>query len=410
MDVDVAILGGGFVGAILNKSLKKHKYRKVVIEKENCAYGHCRSLSFKGYTFDIGGPHIIFSKDELVLDKFKKTLKNNWHLRARDAHIQTLNYGRIPFPFESGIAKCSLDVRLNYLESLFDARTNLNEGVTLDAWFRNAFGEWAFNEYFHPYNKKIWKRDLSLMDNAWTKDRVPLPSLRNLIASSLGQKIIGNPAQAKYVYPVKGGIEAFAKSIGDDSDYIYNSKLQSITKTRNCYEIILNQGRKIQAKKIISTISLEDLCAIYRPVPTAMTDFAQDLDYNGLITLMIGCESKARVPLAVYNPNPKDKFHRITFSNRLSRTNSPEGSIGLTLEETFPKGITPDNEVTENDSESANVVNTKSSVLAKNNLINFFENEGFILSGRLGRFEYMNMDAAYICAMKALDNLQKEMP
>ena len=64
----VAILGGGLAGLTTGYLLKQKGIQIEILEKEANPGGLLRSFTDKGFTFDIGGTHIIFSRDSEVLD------------------------------------------------------------------------------------------------------------------------------------------------------------------------------------------------------------------------------------------------------------------------------------------------------------------------------------------------------
>lgn len=64
----IGVLGGGLSGLTLGYLLKARDENVMILEKENEVGGLLRSMEREGYTFDTGGSHIIFSKNDDVLD------------------------------------------------------------------------------------------------------------------------------------------------------------------------------------------------------------------------------------------------------------------------------------------------------------------------------------------------------
>ncbi|MCX6686325.1 MAG: NAD(P)-binding protein, partial [Methanoregula sp.] len=62
-----AILGGGLTGLTLARLLHERDDDVIVLEAEPEYGGLCRTNVENGFTFDIGGSHIIFSRDTEVL-------------------------------------------------------------------------------------------------------------------------------------------------------------------------------------------------------------------------------------------------------------------------------------------------------------------------------------------------------
>ena len=131
-------------------------------------------------------------------------------------------------------------------------------------------------------------------------------------------------------------------------------------------------------------------------------------------------------PLAIYNPSKLDKFHRVTCTNRLSKYATPEKCYGAMVEMTVSNQtdfVMTDEIISESwktlknlfgvtvkepiltythYSPFAYLLSTNQNLEYKNQIINFLETEcGIILAGRLGRFDYINMDAAFEHASEA---------
>ena len=152
---DIIFLGGGFVSPAMTGML--HEFNCLTIEKEEKLGGHCRSVSKKGFTFDIGGPHILFSKNKNILDILKSSLGKNYQYKDRNAVINLHNM--IDYPYENGISKAPPEIRAQFLKSIVEQRMNNNSEFTiknLKDFFITNFGHFAYNEYFEPYNKKCF--------------------------------------------------------------------------------------------------------------------------------------------------------------------------------------------------------------------------------------------------------------
>src|SRR5271157_2065020 len=95
----IGILGGGLSGLALGYHLKKDFE---IIEKNSECGGLCRSLQEKGFTFDYGGSHVIFTKDKEVFNLYSRLLRGNWKRKRRNSKI--LFKGRyIKYPFENDL-------------------------------------------------------------------------------------------------------------------------------------------------------------------------------------------------------------------------------------------------------------------------------------------------------------------
>ena len=68
----IGILGGGLVGLVVGSRCTA--YECEILELEAKVGGHCQSLVVDGYTFDLGGPHILFSSNKEILDFLHRQL------------------------------------------------------------------------------------------------------------------------------------------------------------------------------------------------------------------------------------------------------------------------------------------------------------------------------------------------
>ena len=82
-----AILGGGLSGITLGRLLHERGEKVVILEARDEIGGLCRSRTRSGFTFDIGGSHIIFSRDVEVLAFMRRMITGNEQRNDRNTKI-----------------------------------------------------------------------------------------------------------------------------------------------------------------------------------------------------------------------------------------------------------------------------------------------------------------------------------
>ncbi len=97
--MNVGILGGVLAGLAVAAHLD-HEYE--VLERDARCGGHCTSIEEEGFTWDAGGPHIIFSRNQQMVDYMVALLAGNVRRARRNNKI--LYKGRyVKYPFENGL-------------------------------------------------------------------------------------------------------------------------------------------------------------------------------------------------------------------------------------------------------------------------------------------------------------------
>ena len=113
----VIVLGGGPCGLSAAWELSRNGMNVVVIEKEHLLGGLCKTLSYKGFNFDLGG-HRLISKNSELLKKISILMGNELLVSERISAIR-LNGRDFQYPLSAGdilrqtsvrfAARCFLD-------------------------------------------------------------------------------------------------------------------------------------------------------------------------------------------------------------------------------------------------------------------------------------------------------------
>lgn len=330
----IGLLGGGISSLAIGYFLKKPFE---ILEKEDRCGGLCRSLIDKGYTFDPYGAHILFSKNEKVLNLEKKIIGSNLKYRWRTSRISFKNR-LMKYPFENDLQKLDpedkYDCLYNYLFNNYPQPHNLEE------WFYYTFGKGIAEKYLLPYNRKIWKTKPSHMGMEWV-ERIPKPPKEDVIKSTLGISTEGYKHQLNFLYPEKGGVEAmitsFMKKI--KGEVITNFNVQEIYKTSSGW-LVKSEKESKEYQQIVSTIPIFELIKSLKNinVPKKVWKALNELEYRALITVMFGLNVPNLTDLvAIYFPEEDFYPHRISFPPNFSPYTVPKNHFSLMAEITVPK-------------------------------------------------------------------------
>jgi protoporphyrinogen oxidase len=428
------ILGGGLTGLCLANFLNDDLE---ILEKNSEVGGLCRSLQEDGFTFDYGGSHIIFSRDEDVLCFMLNLLGDNKFRVRRNTKI--LLKGRyVKYPFENGLADLSKED--NY-ECLYQYVYNLlnNHGLkpgNFKDWIYATFGKGIAEMYMIPYNEKIWNMKSESMGVDWVERRIPKPPLEDVIKSSLGIQTEGYTHQLYFYYPQHGGIQSLVKALESKArgTVTCGFHVKSICKEDDLW-LVRNERDEKVFDRIVSTIHLKDLVEALVDVPEEVRSAVRGLRYNSLISVMLGLDIPRLNDISwVYMPEANIKANRISFPSNYSHYVAPSGKSSVLAEITCSESDDlwsgRDEEIIEetiDDLYKLGIIDRKSVCYSKlrrskyayvvydlryeekiSLIHQYFHNIGIHLCGRFSQFEYLNMDACVRSAMNKARELAGE--
>ncbi len=334
---DVIILGGGISGISCCSILQANGVNCILVEKEASLGGLTRSRQVNGFVFDCHGGHIFNTSNERVREwVFSYLPKEQWSHSPRKAKIW---YGNkfVSYPFELALGELPPREATECIMGLIGK--NGREPKSLDKWLPWNFGEPIAKKYLIPYNKKIWKRELSKISSHWVRGKMPLPNLRDVIYAALSKDASENMMiHSTYYYPKSGGIESLiSRVVKRVRNVALGSSLNSLERNRGDW--IVNGS--FTAKKLISTIPIPELARGIRNIPIKIERAISRLDWNTITTVM--CEQKKGEQLSwLYLPDKSLSAHRIVYQGHLARNNCPPGKFSATYEITgkhSPKAV-----------------------------------------------------------------------
>ncbi len=419
-----AILGGGLAGVTLARLLSKQGEDVLVLEQDSRIGGLCKSITTDGFTFDIGGSHIIFSRDQEVLSFMHQVLKENRGERKRDTKIFYKNR-YIKYPFENGLSELPKEdcfVCLNeFIRTLVaHEKGELKNPENFSEWIYHTFGKGIAEAYLVPYNEKIWNYPLDQISAHWVEGRVPRPPVEDIVKAAVGVETEGYAHQAVFSYPVTGGIEALIEAIARPVlDRIRTGfKVTAIRKSGDGWEIS-NGSETIRADRLINTLPLQILQSCLNDLPDNVSTAINDLKYNSIVCVGIGLNGQTLPFSWMYLPEKEgSSANRISFPSNFSTEVAPDGCSSILAEITYNAGDQID-QMSDADvvSETINALGSAGildpdqvrSALAVRHRFAYvvydlawqqnmkiikehFSSANISLVGRFSQFEYLNMD------------------
>jgi len=342
--VKTAILGGGLAGLTLARLLHERGEEVVVLEAEPQYGGLCRSHTDKGFTFDTGGSHIIFSRDTEVLAFMRRMIEGNEQRNNRNTKI-FYRQRFVKYPFENGLCDLPEDDRFACIHGFVRNLIAVEKGTVaapenFREWIYHTFGAGIAECYMVPYNEKIWKYPTDKMSLHWVDGRIPRPPVEDILRSAIGIETEGYTHQSVFSYPLDGGIEALVRAIAQPVEPFIRTGFRVTSVRRDGNRWLISNGKEtVEAGRIISTIPVQHLLPCLEGVPAQVTMACRALVYNALICVNIGVRGTLPPVSWMYIPDKElGKTNRISFPSHFSKHAAPEGSSSILAEITHQPG------------------------------------------------------------------------
>lgn len=400
----IGVIGAGISGLSVAQLLKE-KFEVVVFEKKAQPGGIARTREIDGISYHLTGGHCFNSKSYEVLDfVFDHILsKKYWNQISRNAKIQ-FKGNLINYPIEFSvkeIADFDLSLAQNIVQDFLNTSNDVDESLNLEEWFRAKFGNTLAEEYFIPYNKKIWNTDLKNMSPHWVEGKLPIPN-KDIFFKSLFTIGKDKMPHSTFYYPRSNNQNTFIDALANGLNIQFNSPVNSIEKSIDSNRWLINSIHEFDL--IINTMPLNILPSIYKDCDSNIIEIASRLKYNKVTTML--WETKATEATWTYLPSNDLIFHRYihigNFFNPNKNFTITEAVGERTYDEMVLNGsndpflIKP---VDYHVSDHAYVVYDENMIANRSVLLDYFAKESIYNLGRFAEWEYYNMD---VCIEKAI--------
>src|SRR3990167_153360 len=425
-----AIIGAGPSGLVINLFLK---HPADILESTDHVGGHAASFFACGFTFDYG-PHILFSRDQEILNFIVASLDDNVSRCRRNNKI-SFKDRLIKYPFENDLKSLPLEDNYACLHD-FIFNPHKEKHLTpknMKEWFLKTFGEGICSRYLFPYNEKVWNIPVEQLSMAMT-DRIPTPPSEDILKSSLGYSTEGYLHQLYYFYPKIGGYQAISEAWGVAASITYQYTVDKIQFRKNKIFLISTQGQVREYDQVISTMPVHELInKLERDIPTEISIAVNKLIVNPMYIISFGIRGiDPNKYTAVYFPESEFLVNRISYPCTFSANNGPTEHWSIQAEITCARNSTT---WQQSDTEMLTHVKQglqKRRLLPSNDHIVFekvhrqersyvvydidyeqhantvrkwFSSIGIHLLGRFSYFEYINVDMAVDRALKVAATL-----
>lgn len=321
MQVKTLILGAGLTGLSAAYHLEQAgETDYLLVEKEAAPGGLCASVQKNGFTYDYGG-HLLHLHTPYGKKLVKKLLQNNCARLHRNAWIYTAS-SRVPYPFQAHLSALPAKQRAQCVAG-FNNRPAFKNIRTFEQWCLAQFGRGVYEQFFKPYNTKLWGLSPSRLTAQWCGPFVPVLSAKELRQSLQKRPRKTYGYNSSFYYPQKGGIGALAQALADKISRLQlRSPVTAVDLTR---KIAVVKGKEIHYKHLINTLPLDRFIGLLKN-QKILKKQAKKLK-SASVTLLHLAVARPVEPFSwIYFPEKTVPFYRVGLQSGFSPTNAPKGT------------------------------------------------------------------------------------
>jgi protoporphyrinogen oxidase len=407
----IAIIGGGISGMAAAHNLKD-KFEVEIFEKDSRPGGLIKCDVVDGNLYHMVGGHVFNSRRQDVLDWFwnffDKEKEFTKSVRNAVAYIDK----PIGYPVENHLHQMQSEIIQRIIDDLIEIKDQGDIEIhNFEEFLKHRFGKTLYKLYFEPYNKKIWKKDLTKVPISWLEGKLPMPTVEEILFNNIKQEKEMKMVHSTFYYPKNNGSQFVANRLAEGLKIHLNAPVTSLEKSNGQWCI----NNEHYFDKVIFAGNIKQLPEIleYDLLKNFEGDI-KELEYHGTTTVL--CEIDPNDYSWIYMPNVKYDAHRIICTGNFSKNNNKEGVMSATVEFTDFIALDEINKQLKNIPFKPKYiahkytectypiqdVNTKSLI---NKIKCSTEKEGLYLTGRFAEWEYYNMDAAMGAAMDLAKNI-----
>jgi protoporphyrinogen oxidase len=415
MKEKVAIIGAGISGLAIAHHLKD-RFDVELFEKDSRPGGLIKCDVIDGNLYHMVGGHVFNSKRQDVLDWFWGFFDKEAEFYQSPRNAAVFMEKPIGYPIENHLYEMDDELMEKVITELLEIGSEKEKTPqNFEEFLSSKFGLTLYENYFRPYNEKIWKKDLSKVPLTWLEGKLPMPKIKEIFLSNIKKEKESKMVHSSFFYPKHNGSQFIANRLSEGLNINLNTPVDTLLRNEENKKWLLNSDKEFDF--VIFAGNLKALPKLLQN--DYLFDFQkkiEELDFHGTTTVL--CEIDTNDFSWVYLPNINYDAHRLICTGNFSRNNNGGGVLTGTIEftdfveeeklkqqlkkipfqpkyiaHTYTKYTYPIQDM-----------NTRNLILKVKSMT---EKKGLYLTGRFAEWEYCNMDAAIGAAIDLSEKIKK---
>ncbi len=402
----IAIIGAGVSGLTMGRLLAPHA-SVTVFESDSRPGGLIKCSRVDGNLFHTCGGHVFNTRREDVLDFFWGIFdRDRDFVKAdRNSVVKMPDGAEIPYPIENHAYMLDDDTLRAVIADVAGMRAAGSEPANFEEFLRKQFGDTLYRLYFGPYNRKVWRRDLSDVPLSWLEGKLPMPAPEEILYNNIRRVKEKAFVHSSFYYERQGGSQFIADTLAEGLDLRCSSPVSRLDRQADGGWLV--DGERFDA--VVFCGNVKDLPGMLSGVD--IDGFTQDIDrLESHGTTAVFCDIDPNPYSWIYLPDSRYDAHRVICTGNFPRTNNAPGRMTATIE--FTDSISRDEIVRQLPSVPFSPryithcynpytypiqhADTRSMISA---LSDRLAASGLYLTGRFALWEYFNMDVAMASAL-----------
>ena len=324
----IAIIGAGVSGLTMGRLLAPHA-SVTVFESDSRPGGLIKCSRVDGNLFHTCGGHVFNTRREDVLDFFWGIFdRDRDFVKAdRNSVVKMPDGAEIPYPIENHAYMLDDDTLRAVIADVAGMRAAGSEPANFEEFLRKQFGDTLYRLYFGPYNRKVWRRDLSDVPLSWLEGKLPMPAPEEILYNNIRRVKEKAFVHSSFYYERQGGSQFIADTLAEGLDLRCSSPVSRLDRQADGGWLV--DGERFDA--VVFCGNVKDLPGMLSGVD--IDGFTQDIDrLESHGTTAVFCDIDPNPYSWIYLPDSRYDAHRVICTGNFSRTNNAPGRMTATIE------------------------------------------------------------------------------
>lgn len=422
MKIKNLILGAGISGLAAASVLEKEN--TVVFEKENYYGGLCNSFNINGFTFDTS-IHLSFTNNIRIREYFDK-IEYNTHLPI------SYNFWSgywLKHPVIHNLYKIPVKDKIECIKG-FVERPQIEKINNYNEWLLATYGKDIVEKFHSKYTRKYWCKASEELSTTWVGERLNTPKLENMLSGAFQENNDIEYYAKEMRYPKEGGYKAFLNPLYEKSRVELNKEAIKIN-TKEKY-VRFKDESTIYYENIISSLPINEVVKLLDNVPQQVIKSSENLLNTSVALVSIGFNKpdipkylwfyiydEDILPARVYSPSLKSKNNapdgcsslqfEIYYSKDKKLNMSEDDILQHVRQKMIDMNICKEKDILFMDYREvkyANVTFYNNMEYDRDIVKEYLNNQGIILIGRFGEWDYLWSDQSYLSGLRVIDNIK----